>query len=681
MAASPVFAVHVASYGAACAGAFNPNLSCTSNDIKINDISQLGTGVTSCIENQEITIDIALTTQLNANERYDPLFWIGEQGQNPRGTSGTCYVSSLPGDPEVPEILDLEGGADVCLDVNSAAVPVVQHFHDVTFTCVDNVSPAEPFDPKHPDAVVQVPDGKADVFALVTWFQNNSLQCGLDTTLPAGSFEPGVNPKCDASLLLDLDIVIVPDTTLKLVKTVVNDNGGTAIENDFQAKIDGEAVIWGAPNVLDPGLHTASEDSVVGYASGDWGGDCNADGTITLVEGNDHVCTITNDDIAPTLELQKEVITDNGGSAVEGDFQARIDTVPVAWDTPVVLSAGNHIASEDVHDGYVASAWAGDCNADGSIVLSPGQTAVCTITNDDAAPGLTLQKIIINDDGGTAVATDFEVKIDDVVVIWDEVNDLTSGVEYVVSESPADGYAASGWSGDCAADGTITLTEGQAAVCTITNDDIAPTLTLAKTVVNDFGGTALITDFQASIDTTDVDWGVATELDAGAYVASESSLVGYTEGDWGGDCNPDGSITLSLAQEATCTITNSDVQPLLTVSKVVINNDGGLLQVDDFPLFVNASLVTSGSQLGYDAGEYVVSETSDAGYVASFSGDCDVDGNIVLAIGDVKVCTITNDDIALDQPIPAVSNWALLLLSFVLLMTGWYFHPLLTRKL
>ena len=33
-------------------------------------------------------------------------------------------------------------------------------------------------------------------------------------------------------------------------------------------------------------------------------------------------------------------------------------------------------------------------------------TATCTITNDDNAPTLTLVKVVVNDNGGTAVETD-----------------------------------------------------------------------------------------------------------------------------------------------------------------------------------------------------------------------------------------------------------------------------------
>ncbi|NIN70158.1 MAG: hypothetical protein GTO63_36875, partial [Anaerolineae bacterium] len=121
---------------------------------------------------------------------------------------------------------------------------------------------------------------------------------------------------------------------LTLVKTVVNDDGGTAVAADFQAYIDGSPVDWNVAYEVEPNVqHTASEDVVLGYSASVWGTDCAADGTVTLLPGDNKTCTITNDDIAPTLTLVKTVVNDDGGTAVAADFQAYIDGSPVDWST------------------------------------------------------------------------------------------------------------------------------------------------------------------------------------------------------------------------------------------------------------------------------------------------------------------------------------------------------------
>ena len=90
----------------------------------------------------------------------------------------------------------------------------------------------------------------------------------------------------------------------------------------------------------------------------------------------------------------------------------------------------------------------------------------------------------------------------------------------------------------------------------------------------------------------------------------------------------------------------------LTVTKVVVNDDGGTKQVADFPLFVTkdgvATAVESGIANEVSAGTYTVSETNASGYSALFSNDCDASGSVTILPGDHKTCIITNDDIATD---------------------------------
>ena len=87
----------------------------------------------------------------------------------------------------------------------------------------------------------------------------------------------------------------------------------------------------------------------------------------------------------------------------------------------------------------------------------------------------------------------------------------------------------------------------------------------------------------------------------------------------------------------------------ITVVKNVVNNTNGNNVVSDFQLFVDNGIVTtpvtSGVVTNVVAGNYTVSETGVEGYQATFSGDCDIEGNVVLAPGDNKTCTITNDDL------------------------------------
>ncbi len=99
----------------------------------------------------------------------------------------------------------------------------------------------------------------------------------------------------------------------------------------------------------------------------------------------------------------------------------------------------------------------------------------------------------------------------------------------------------------------------------------------------------------------------------------------------------------------------------LHVIKQVINTNGGTATPSLFTLHVKiggtdvsgspaAGTTTPGNPYSLLAGTYVVSEDANASYIASFSGDCDSNGNVTLGNGDNKTCTITNTDI----PVPTL---------------------------
>ena len=73
------------------------------------------------------------------------------------------------------------------------------------------------------------------------------------------------------------------------------------------------------------------------------------------------------------------------------------------------FQAGTYALSESGGPtGYTASAWSCVKNnaapvIGSNITLGLGDSAVCTITNNDNKPSLTLDKIVVNDNGGTAL--------------------------------------------------------------------------------------------------------------------------------------------------------------------------------------------------------------------------------------------------------------------------------------
>lgn len=178
----------------------------------------------------------------------------------------------------------------------------------------------------------------------------------------------------------------VKPPTITLVKTVINNNGGTATTASFTPRIDGTATTWGTPVTVAIGSHTASETTLAGYAPGPWGGACAADGSITVAAGDALTCTITNDDIPTSLTLNKVVVNDNGGTATSADFTLKAGSTTFVSGVSQNIAASTYALSESGPSGYVAGSWTctGGTLSGSSLTLAFGQTASCTLINDDA---------------------------------------------------------------------------------------------------------------------------------------------------------------------------------------------------------------------------------------------------------------------------------------------------------
>ncbi|HUR85905.1 MAG TPA: hypothetical protein VMY78_11210, partial [Solirubrobacteraceae bacterium] len=188
---------------------------------------------------------------------------------------------------------------------------------------------------------------------------------------------------------------------------------------------------------------------------------------------------------------------------------------------------------------------------------------------------LKVVKHVVTDNGGTATAANWSLHVSSGATEVSgspksgaetgDVYTLADGGSYTVSETGGpSGYAAS-FSGDCDANGSVTLAAGTQKTCTITNDDIAPTITVVKHVVNKGGSTATAADFQMDVTATDAgdphfsgtEQGKTITLDAGRYSVDESGGPSTFAKELSEGC----AGTIAVGAERTCTITNTKVLP------------------------------------------------------------------------------------------------------------------------
>ena len=232
------------------------------------------------------------------------------------------------------------------------------------------------------------------------------------------------------------------------------------------------------------------------------------------------------------------------------------------------------------------------------------------------------------------------------------------------------------------------------------------TLTLAKTVVNDEGGTATDTDFTLTATGPDTISGIegapaitSATVAIGAYALTESPLAGYTLQGWTCTSGLSGAtVTLAANDVVTCTATNADdpvvATAALTMFKsanpLTFNTVGELINYSYVvrstgnvpvtgPITVSDSLMTVTcppvSSVGngdgdLDPGESLVCTSSytvqqvdfDAGFITSSSTASG--GNASTGIVPITV------RIALFSTIPTLSKGSMILLSFLFLLMG-----------
>ena len=235
------------------------------------------------------------------------------------------------------------------------------------------------------------------------------------------------------------------------------------------------------------------------------------------------------------------------------------------------------------------------------------------------------------------------------------VSNWSIGISCAIT-SP-NGGSASGSGGTA----TINLKEGENATCTFTNTLQQGTLTVIKNVVNDNGGNATASNFTLSVKSggshvsgspaAGSATGTAYTLPPGTYVVSEDTPpTGYSQTGFSGDCNSSGSVTIANGDSKTCTITNDDESPTLTLIKSVTNNNGGNAGANDFGISIDGGGVTSGVANNVSANAaHTINEAGLTGYsFVSITGHAKcpavLGGSVTLDEGEDVTCTITNDD-------------------------------------
>lgn len=181
-----------------------------------------------------------------------------------------------------------------------------------------------------------------------------------------------------------------PPATLKIIKTVLNNNGGVKTAADFSMHVkSGTTDVTGSPAAgsssgttytLPAGTYTVSEDAVSGYTQTGISGDCSSSGSVTLASGDSKTCTVTNDDNPSGGEL--------GGACAVSPSTGVIGSL-FSWSASATGGTGTYTylwsgdESLSATSDTVTKSYASSGTKTGTVVITSGSQSVtrsCTVT-------------------------------------------------------------------------------------------------------------------------------------------------------------------------------------------------------------------------------------------------------------------------------------------------------------
>ena len=212
--------------------------------------------------------------------------------------------------------------------------------------------------------------------------------------------------------------------TLTIIKTVVNDDGGTAVAGDFTIDISAtnpsQTSIPGSSSgviiTLDAGNYDVTETVRVGYAAS-YSAGCT--GTIAL--GESKSCTVTNDDIAPnegslTIVKSADVKSDqifSFSSTTLGNFTL-VDDGSNSGNSQTFVVAGdsNHTVTEALPSGWsLTNATCDNGNTPAAIFVMVGTAVTCTFTNAVQPANIAVRKTASIDVANVGESIDYSYRI------------------------------------------------------------------------------------------------------------------------------------------------------------------------------------------------------------------------------------------------------------------------------
>jgi hypothetical protein len=575
---------------------------------------------------------------------------------------------------------DCGGGGQVTLAAGAdlhCAITMTKAASITIGTTTDPAGSAQSFDYQSLGAVPLVPstfsqtDGQTQSYTDLTpsidhLFQVNvpagwtagvsGAGCAFDSTTNQIDVDPaaGVDVSCTVAYTqlgsITLDVATQGgDSTFPITEATLGDHDVTTSAGTGATSYDPVA----------PGAYDLDASPVPGWEIGTFGGDCNADGTISLAAGRDARCTLTaTKDASITIHGVNDPATADtfAVSADNGLTPASFQLSPSSPQSFDSAPGVTYTFTETLQAGWVLTTSGPGCSStsDGvTVTPGPGDVVDCTFINTKLG-SVTIQKTTIGGDGTFDVA-DATLGGAAITTSGGTGSVTYPGVlpgSYSFGETPTAGWTQGPFGGDCGPSGDVVVAAGEDAVCTITNTKLA---TIDVKVVTDPAGSPQVFDLGTtglptpSFQLADGDTQTFLNVTPNQPYAVHETVPAHWHLDVSGPgcaIDPTGFVaTPAPGQVITCTFTNTQLATI-GIHKVTDGGDGTFTFTNPTLGSRTVTTVANDGVTSYQdvtPGTYAIQELPTAGWMApSFGGSCDSAGNVTVQAGQSVTCLVQN---------------------------------------
>jgi len=404
--------------------------------------------------------------------------------------------------------------------------------------------------------------------------------------------------------------------------------------------------------------------------------------TIGSTGGANVTCTFVNTLQTGTIELKKvwsgtggqttlNIGTTAGGTDVASTQTGANGTTPLTTGAQTV-NAGTYYVSETGglanYDSVLACTDNGSPVTPGtnnSLSVAATHAVVCTYTNTRQTGTIIVKKVMV---GGTDTFSYTGTPNGSISTNNGTIQATVDTGQYTSTEGTKSGWDLTDITCNDANStqnvgsrvATFNVEKDETVTCTFTNTKRGHIIVDKVTVGGD---TTFSFDASGGTDPAYVDFtltGVQTPNDQtlkpGGYSVTETVPDGWDLSSVScvssiQDTEVDTALELDAGETITCTFNDTKI-PTLTVNKILVpSSDSGKfnLQIDSVTAGTGANVGDGGttgavevSIGGHIVGETAGTATTLSDYTTVIGGNCDAQGNVTLAAGDNKTCTITN---------------------------------------